>query len=186
MSNKPDDPKKMNLINSLVNKIDFRGNKKIPNLQRNLKKYNDLMSKIFFTSYIIITHIAFSIIVVECDERRLQVRYSYIKLKTYGTGNIKIIGEEDFFKFVLPDKRYINNKEANEIKKQYYFDNSGDKINNFTLIWNEELNSIANMFYDCKKIIEIDFSNFNTSLVKDMRFIFRDCESLTSINFFKF
>ena len=91
-----------------------------------------------------------------------------------------------FFKVILPDKIYINDKEANEIKKQYYFDNSGDKINNFTLIWNEEISSIAYMFYGCQNIIEIDFSNFNTSLVKDMSFIFRNCKSLTSLNFSNF
>ena len=97
MSNKSYDPRKMSIINSVINKIDFRENRKIPNPKRNLKEHKKIMTKILFVSYIIITHIAFSIIVVECNQRKLQMRYSYIKLKTYGTGNIRIIGEKDFF-----------------------------------------------------------------------------------------
>ena len=39
------------------------------------------------------------------------------------------------------------------------------------------------MFYDCKSLINIDLSNFNTQNVTNMKNMFYKCKSLTNIDF---
>ena len=47
--------------------------------------------------------------------------------------------------------------------------------------WNKQLTDCGNMFYNCKNIIEIDLSKFDTSKVIEMRWMFDNCESLIYI-----
>ena len=50
-------------------------------------------------------------------------------------------------------------------------------------IFNDELlNSTANMFFMCSRLISADFRCFNTSNVKDMSYMFYMCSSLTELN----
>ena len=42
------------------------------------------------------------------------------------------------------------------------------------------------MFYNCKNITEIDLSNFNTSQVSDMKYMFSGCSELISLNLSNF
>ena len=51
------------------------------------------------------------------------------------------------------------------------------------LIFGNKLTNCANMFYNCGKIFDIDLSNFKTQNVTDMKRMFYECSSLTSINF---
>ena len=53
-------------------------------------------------------------------------------------------------------------------------------------IFNGNINNTLFMFYECKLLTRIDFSNFNTSNVTDMRYMFGGCSSLTSINLSQF
>ena len=49
-------------------------------------------------------------------------------------------------------------------------------------MWNNEIDNPSRMFTGCSDITEVDLSHFNTSLAKDMSFIFEDCISITSLN----
>ena len=42
------------------------------------------------------------------------------------------------------------------------------------------------MFCECKNIIDIDFSKFNTQNVTDMKYMFYGCSSLTTLNLSSF
>ena len=42
------------------------------------------------------------------------------------------------------------------------------------------------MFCECKSLISLDFSNFNTQNVNDMKFMFSNCISLISLNLSNF
>ena len=47
-------------------------------------------------------------------------------------------------------------------------------------------NTSMDMFYSCRNLTEIDFTNFDTSRVTDMSHMFQDCSSLVKINFADF
>jgi len=170
----------------LKEEYDGNGFKEGLNLLYNLKgpkECKNLLKQILFILYQLIKYLAFCLLLVESNQRKLQVNFSYILLKTQGTGFVTIFNGENKF---LPNEIYINDIKANEIKRQYYFDDSDDIINNFKLIWYNEINSTKNMFYTCNKIIEIDFSNFDTSEVTDMIRMFGECTSLISLNISNF
>ena len=49
-----------------------------------------------------------------------------------------------------------------------------------------KLTTCANMFYGCSGLTSLNLSNFDTSNVKDMRYVFRDCTALTSLDLSNF
>ena len=55
--------------------------------------------------------------------------------------------------------------------------------NNVTLVFEDEINSLENMFYGLINLIKIDLSKFDTSKVTSMKSMFRECENLIQINF---
>ena len=55
--------------------------------------------------------------------------------------------------------------------------------NNVTLVFEDEINSLENMFYGLINLIKIDLSKFDTSKVTSMKSMFRECENLSQINF---
>ena len=57
------------------------------------------------------------------------------------------------------------------------------EINNIKLIFDNNIESCGNMFYGSYNIIEIDFSNFDFSQVRNVTFMFRNCSNLEKINF---
>ena len=61
-----------------------------------------------------------------------------------------------------------------------------NQINNITMIWNRQLNTCYQMFYDFKNIIYVDLSKFDSSQVTLTSFMFDGCSSLSSINFENF
>ena len=99
-----------------------------------------------------------------------------ITLKTYGTGEQQIINS-NYIQHISAIN--INNEDKQDIKNIYDFTEQNNII---TLTFENSYNNLDRMFYSCKKIYEIDFTNFDTSKVKDMHEIFRNCESLLSLN----
>ena len=164
----------------------FNKDKNLLNNLNDPKEYKRIIRGILLLLYYIIIFLNFSILVVGCQQRNFQENYSYIILKTNGTGNIRIIGREDRYLGCMPNQIYINNNETNKIAREYYFENSANNINIFKLIWSEKINTTSNMFFICEKIIEIDLSHFDTSQVKDMSFMFCACYSLSSLNLSNF
>ena len=112
----------------------------------------------------------------------------YIILKINKGGYQNILGADNYI--TCPDAIYLNDGETN-IK------NSGNcriininsnqiMINTIKLVWNSKLSYIQGLFENLNNIIEIDISNFDSSLAKYMNMMFYGCSSLTSINFGNF
>ena len=125
------------------------------------------------TLFLILYHII-TITILLSSSRCTQKIY----LKIEGTGNIPIFSSNFFINKNIPDEIYINNISQVQKNREYNFN---DAYNNVTLIWNKMLDTTYHMFDGCK-----DFSEFNTSLVKKMSYMFRGCSSLVSLNLSKF
>ena len=69
------------------------------------------------------------------------------------------------------------------INNLYYY-NYSESIT--ILIWNININSTEEMFWDCYNVIEIDLSNFDTSQITTMKKMFYGCKSLTSLDLSNF
>ena len=102
---------------------------------------------------------------------------SEIHLIIKGKGNQIILNEMFYYK---PDEVIINGafnntcKNTCELKKE---------INEITLIFNEEIRSCENMFYNLINIKEVDLSKFDASKVTKMNSMFHDCKMLKKITF---
>ena len=78
---------------------------------------------------------------------------------------------------------YINNEKINIInegdKKIYKFNKEGRY--EFKLKFKNDITNLRGFFEECKEIISLDLSNFNTSKVTDMGFMFNNCNKLKEI-----
>ena len=74
---------------------------------------------------------------------------------------------------------YINNKKQ---KYQKYFIPEKEGNYNFLLRFDFVPKNCSFMFYNCKKMIDIDISSFNTFNVTDMRSMFSYCTNLENID----
>ena len=107
----------------------------------------------------------------------------YITINSIGTHPVFSPGKCDNNNFIQPDAIYINGILNESISPYYDLDK---EKNNITLFWNDEINSTACLFKQCKTINEIDFSNFNSSKLKYTHGMFWYCGSLISIKFSNF
>ena len=116
--------------------------------------------------------------------KNLLFKLSEVSLTINGTGNIKILSDNFFKKYNKCDI-YINDSLQNIASNEYDF-NSSEYIYKIKIIWNDIITTAGTMFAKCSNIIEIDLSNFNSSLVNDMQNMFYECKSLISLNLSNF
>ena len=112
--------------------------------------------------------------------RILISKSSNITLKIYGPGEQSILNK-DFSN--LPDEIIINEISQTNITATYDLE---ERTNIIKLIWNNQITDCGNMFRDCSKIYEIDFSNFNASNIKSISNFFRNCYYLKSVDLSNF
>ncbi len=80
---------------------------------------------------------------------------------------------------------YLNNKKINMIqdgklwKIDYNFEKDGKYT--FQIVFNNIITNMIGFFEKCPNIISLDFSNFNTEKVTDMRCMFNECNILKEI-----
>ena len=84
---------------------------------------------------------------------------------------------------LYPNEVHINGINMIQVTHTYYLNQTE---NNVKLVWHNEVKSCYSMFCYCYDIIEIDFSNFDTSEVTDMPWMFYDCTSLKSLDLSNF
>ena len=112
---------------------------------------------------------------------------SRISLKIMGIGLKNIFcsynNDQGFKSDYYPNAVYINQDKQNEVNYSYYFNMTENFVE---LIWNNTINNCKCMFCGCTNISEIDLTNFNSSLVIDMKNMFKDCSLLASINLSNF
>ena len=116
---------------------------------------------------------------------------SKITLKIKGIGNKNVLGIynndpssiDSFQEKYFPNLVYINGIIQNYITYRYDFNLTDNFVE---LIWNNNINNCVSMFRNCSDIVEMDFSDFDTSEVTSMQFMFVFCSSLTSLNLSNF
>ena len=134
-----------------------------------------------FISYLVtISFLFFTKLLIGCKQRRIQLKDSIIHLKVKGIGNNYILSPSYNN---LPNEIHIKDVKQNEITNNYNFE---ETENNVKLIWENEITSTKSMFNGCTNILEIDFSDFDTSKVIDMSYMFNQCHQLSSLNLSNF
>ena len=106
------------------------------------------------------------------------VSCNFITLKFKGTGEEKLfinqIAERD-----CPDKIYVDGKLLPYKTCKYEFPK---KVATIKLNWDKEISNFYKLLADISNIIEIDFSQYDTSLIQNMAYMFENCESLIFAN----
>ena len=164
----------------------FRNKKNISNkpnfqLKKNLSK-NIIFIKLmhYFFNLLILFIKLFHLL---CNKKKFFIKSSEISLKIKGSGNIKIISD-DFFKIYNQCEINLNNTYEDLVTNKNYF-NESDNIN-IKIKFNNIIENAMHMFQDCDSIIEIDFSNFDTSQITNMAYMFYNCKSLKSLDLSNF
>ena len=103
---------------------------------------------------------------------------NYINIKIKGNNYQQILGSKDY-----PDLIYVNGNITELDDYGSVNIENGEEINEVTLIWNSKLDTCNSLFKSSLNIIEIDLSNFDTSIVTSMASMFEYCENLKYINF---
>ena len=101
-----------------------------------------------------------------------------IILKIDGRGYQKVIGSNSF-----PDLVYLNGLKTKINNEGKIFIINSNENNEVTMIWNHKVFNLEDLFIDCENILEIDFSNFDSSGVTNMNGMFFRCKKLNFINF---
>ena len=158
--------------------------------KRNRKRFEVNINKGIFN--FIIIFILVIIILPKVNENRIIQSGLYsitAKFKKSDSNNQRILNCGGFnFDNLLtfPDKIRINNG----IEEDYNDDDSYNLLEEENIVeyfWeNESITSCEGMFYGCNNLIEIDFSNFNTSNVISTYSMFDDCINLKSLNLSNF
>ena len=115
---------------------------------------------------------------------------NYAKNKNMIRGLICINSSEINEEIVLfkadPDNNidvYINNKKidilVDDNEWKYIFSEEGNYL--FEIIFNNNINNMKAFFEGCSNIINLDFSNFNSSNVTDISFLFSECHQLKEV-----
>ena len=102
----------------------------------------------------------------------------YLNIKGKGVQNII----NNTFKY-NPSAVYVKGNLNSTCTKSCYLGDTDGVNNNITLIFNNQIETCANMFSGLSNIQEIDLSNFDTSLVTNMYSMFNGCTSLQKLNF---
>ena len=88
---------------------------------------------------------------------------------------------KDKCKIIIANKEYPIAAKINLEDFEYYGINEEDEIINVTLK-GESISDMSWMFFDCRNLIKVDFSSFNSEDVMDMSFMFYYCENLMEVS----
>ena len=152
------------------------------NIKSSIKSKSSKKHKFNFRKVLIIYFI-FSSLFIECSQRKLEEKYSYITYKIMSTSSISIYATS--YSDNQPDEVYINEKKQSTIKRTYSsseFDRVDSGIYNVKLVWSTEITNAYRMFMACYNIIEMDLSHFDSSKISIMGMMFYSASGLTSIN----
>ena len=180
---------KRKLFKKMINVDKKEGNIRHKNkiIYFNKKKYLIINAINYFLVFIIKL-----IIVINFNNQsqcnRIDFHESKITLKIKGIGEKAILGNayDKTFKGINHLKEVIINgykQDTTGYKYKYYFNKTE---NNVELIWDEDIDSTAYMFYGCTEITEINLSNFKSSNVRNMDEMFVSCSSLISLDLSNF
>ena len=173
----------------VIGRISMKKNKKrfiLNNFQQSI-----LTNRVF---YLIITFDLFFIIAFANANQNLFIskkenhhnlgvnHLSEITIISKGFSGNRLIINCDFYS--LPDEIFLNDTKIAEKQCRIYLNNQNS--NKIKMRWFENLKSCKFMFYSYSStmanIVDIDFSNFDTSFVTDMSYMFYNRYPLNSLN----
>ena len=122
------------------------------------------------------------------------------KSKKYGYGNVKVKAVEKIIDFVITDGSYLCYNGARQdvaqqllnllykpTDMQHAFYDCREIIDlDFSNIDASNIVSLSNMLYNCKKIVNLNFKNFNTLKCTNMSGLFSGCEKITNLDLSSF
>ena len=152
-------------------------NERFPPKQKRQKKLRKIFYLFKLASFLFLFKFIPADLTAKNNIRKLNDNFSEIKLVVQGSGEKQIL----YSGFsVTPSEVLVNGVLMDTPSKTVTLE--GDK-SNVSLIFNTQIESCYQMFWNCQDIIEIDLSNFDASNVKNMYWMFRDCINLININF---
>ena len=171
------------LFKSLFQKNNNKDNLLISESKNNNNKYNKVSMtknhKVFFMiwNFVLINLVNSVLMKKTFNETRRLNDGSIIDLKINKKGKVRVINA-----MYIPDRVYLNDTNITiDQTGQIFVENEG--ISNVTLEWDEKFTKCERLFKDSEGIVEIDLSNFDTSLVTSMKSMFLDCQNLEVIYF---
>ena len=181
-------------------KFNFRKKKsdfslKAKNLSNKNLRINYLANKILFSEYQYLIVNLFIIAIIKIIKSNVQlvlINDSFITFKIKQKSTVKLFNTDnkknDCQNLTLPNIIEFNGINYTNIDFNYQIKSNSDNEQEVKLIWgkNNEPKSTNCLFQLCSNIIDIDFSNFNTSQVKSMHRMFFQCSSLISLNLSNF
>ena len=182
---------KNNNINSNIN-IKFIVSKLLLNGIKYIKRLkiilcliiNKLVNK---KAYVRFSFFYFSLFIFIINIKSLEA-YQEINITIKGTGTQQIVNDHyldgDEMDYYKPNKILINGI-PQDYTDFYVYDLVND-LNIITLRWDNKLTVCAIMFYELDNIIDINFSNFDTSEVEDMDYMFFNLNSIKTLDLSNF
>ena len=156
-------------------------------IKKDFIKINMMNNIIVDINYILIFIFLMIINISNQINNRIDYKFSKMSLKVNGIGIFYIFyNESNYYKFKdinYLKEVYINGNKQDRIDYNYIFNQTKNIVE---LIWDNNLDNCAYMFYGCSQITEIDLSNFNTSKIKYIDHMFGFCSSLTFLNLSNF
>ena len=166
---------------NIATKSSSKENEYIYDKKKNKSFYNSNYKAFqYYDKALFIILLIFSLFKENNQSTRNYISFSsYIILKTNATGNIKIFDSKYLSNGNSPDEIRINGNIQGNISNEYYLQGSCSVIN---LTFYDSPILIDSFFKGCSNLTEIDLSNFNTSQIENMAYMFYGCSSLYSIN----
>ena len=150
------------------------------NKYNKLNILNDVFCFIVYKSKLFITIILLFTFVISFENNQRNIKMFQYEIKLLIRGNKSDVNllSDHFYK--EPSIVLVNGVLNSSCKKKCYFENES---NNVTIKFEELLDTCEYMFNGLTNINEIDFSNLDTSKVKNMSHMFNGCTNLERIYF---
>ena len=150
-------------------------------LAKNIFRFNTSSKK--YSLFILIFFFNVFSIVANKNRERIHILYNSfeIRIKINGTGEQNIISQNYNY---CPNFVYLNDLlvDITENCHKINIPAENDEINLIKLIWNVGADSLKSIFQGLENLTEVDLSNYDTSSITDMSYMFHDSYLITSIN----
>ena len=136
-----------------------------------------------FLNHIFLLIIIFYVIIIPSFLTKIikgVISVNEINLKIKGIGEKNIISDNQ--EIPTPDQLFLFDTPINGAKKVTLT----SQISIIKIIWNSPFSKCNSMFENLEDIIEIDLSNFDSSILDNTEFMFYNCISLISLNLSNF
>ena len=157
------------------------------NAQQNILKYNTTKSSMTLILFVFLCFTRVVCFKIK-DNFHFMIcsNFGNIMIKISGTGQQPIIGENYPY---CPDLVYLGDTllytktttNADDCQKVNI--TSTTTTNTLTLKWNTHVDSLQGIFADLTNLLEVDFSQYDSSTILHMTDMFYGCLSLSSVNF---